>query len=274
MSLGQARVSQRTGEPVQHGRSRSAPWFDEECGRLKRVVIDARESGDAERLRCARRQFNSVAQRKRRAHRRKRMEDLLGEISLAPKRFWDAFRPKPRQMPAHLQNPSVWTRPMRVALNPSTAEQLQPGIMEGSPPAADGSVLTVPITADEIRQAFARLRNYKSAGYAGCPTELPKYAFLEEDVESPLPSGADMASNFAELLNAVFSCGTVPQSWNAVLVVPVFKKGDRSDPRNYRPTSVGEVYVKLYATVLMRVLWTGWRQTILGPHVRLALGRV
>ena len=250
MMISQSRVSQRTGQAIQRGRSQAAPWFDEECDRLKRCVMDARRSGDSEHLRCARRRFNSVAQRKRRAHRRKRMQQLLGEISLAPKRFWDAFKPKAQELPSQLQNPAAWTQPMQRALNPEVPEHLEPGIMEGSPPPADGTALTLPITAAEVRQAFAKLKNYKSSGCAGCPTELFKYAILEEDADSPLPPEADMASNLAELLNAVFCQGIVPESWNAVLVIPVFKRGDRLDTRNYRPISVGEVYAKLYATIL------------------------
>ena len=82
-------------------------------------------------------------------------------------------------------------------------------------------MLTSPISAVEVRQAFSKLKNYKSSGNSGCPTEVFKYAILEDDPESPLPLEADIAERLAQLLNAVFCQGSVPQSWNAVLVIPM-----------------------------------------------------
>ena len=37
----------------------------------------------------------------------------------------------------------------------------------------------------------------------------------------------------------------VPQEWRDALIVPLFKKGNRSDPRNYRPVSLTSVVWKV-----------------------------
>src|SRR6218665_1518962 len=39
--------------------------------------------------------------------------------------------------------------------------------------------------------------------------------------------------------------GDVPQEWRDALIVPLFKKGNRSDPGNYRPVSLTSVVCKV-----------------------------
>lgn len=145
---------------------------------------------------------------------------------------------------------------MRLALNPPARDApLEPGIMEGSPPPANGTVLSLPAERSEVVAALSSLRNYKAAGSGGCPTELFKYALLpDDDLAFPLTPAADVAQHLADSLNACFMGGEVPAIWNVVLVSPVFKRGDRANTSNYRPISVGGYFSKLYAIVLDRRL--------------------
>ena len=174
------------------------------------------------------------------------------------KQFWDALSLPDKQLPQQLQSPLAWTDTMRDALNPEgQGSPVEPGIMEGSPPPAEGSELSNPITRQEVVTALNALKNYKSCGASGCPTELFKYALLPDDPACPLPEHADVAIHLTRLLNIVFEAGEVPCDWNEVLVSPVFKRGDRADTTNYRPISVGDSLEKLYAVVLNTRL-VGW----------------
>ena len=89
------------------------------------------------------------------------MTDLLGQLRSPHecKQFWNALGlPRPH-LPAQLRSPLAWTQPMREALNPPDPSiPLQPGIMEGSPPSADGAALSVSITRDEVVSALCTLR--------------------------------------------------------------------------------------------------------------------
>ena len=244
--------------------SRQKPWFDDQCRQLKAAVKAERAAGASvasARLRQARAAFKKAARRKRRQYRRQRVTDLLAQ-SRDPqqcKQFWDALTLPAGRLPQQLQSPLAWTDTMRDALNPAgNSDSIEPGIMEGSPPPADGSVLSNPITREEVVAALCALKNYKSCGASGCPTELFKYALLpDDDPSSPLPEHADVANHLTRLLNVVFHAGEVPGDWNEVLVSPVFKHGDKANMTNYRPISVGDSLEKLYAIVLNARL-VGW----------------
>eukprot|EP00057_Strongylocentrotus_purpuratus_P023156 XP_011677630.1 PREDICTED: RNA-directed DNA polymerase from mobile element jockey-like [Strongylocentrotus purpuratus] len=54
----------------------------------------------------------------------------------------------------------------------------------------------------------------------------------------------------AEIFNESMSTGCVPKSWKSANVVPLFKKGKKSDPGNYRPISLTSVIGKIMETVV------------------------
>ena len=44
--------------------------------------------------------------------------------------------------------------------------------------------------------------------------------------------------------------GDVPQEWRDTLIVPLSKKGNRSDPGNYRPVSLTSVVCKVMERIV------------------------
>ena len=63
-----------------------------------------------------------------------------------------------------------------------------------------------------------------------------------------------MASETAPCLSLVFAAslhqGTVPQDWKLALVTPLFKKGNRKEPSNYRPISLTCIFSKLLEHII------------------------
>ena len=55
------------------------------------------------------------------------------------------------------------------------------------------------------------------------------------------------------IYNTSLSLGTVPDSWKEGNIIALFKKGDKSDPGNYRPVSLTSVICKLMEK-LVRVI--------------------
>lgn len=56
----------------------------------------------------------------------------------------------------------------------------------------------------------------------------------------------------SSIMEASFRQSTLPQAWKHALVTPIFKKGDKLDPDNYRPVSVVPIVAKIAEKVILK----------------------
>jgi len=63
-----------------------------------------------------------------------------------------------------------------------------------------------------------------------------------------------LASPLTELFSLIYSYGLLPGIWKQAIVVPIYKKGTKSDPENYRPISLTCTCCKIYETLLKQHL--------------------
>jgi hypothetical protein len=87
----------------------------------------------------------------------------------------------------------------------------------------------VNITARAVKE---KIRNLKTESAAG-PDEIgPKFLKeLEAEITPPL----------VDIFKKSFETGEVPEDWKTANVTPIFKKGSKADPGNYRPVSLTSV---------------------------------
>ena len=62
--------------------------------------------------------------------------------------------------------------------------------------------------------------------------------------------GGLLSPVLARLFNSVFRSGRVPRDWLLGAITAIHKKGDTSNPNNYRGITVGHVLGKLFALML------------------------
>ena len=98
--------------------------------------------------------------------------------------------------------------------------------------------LDSPITQLEIVNSIKRLKKGKAHSIDLIVNEM-----LIEFKDILLPSLVDM-------FNKILSSGYFPSSWSSAVIVPVFKKGDRSEPNNYRDISLISCLCKLFTSIL------------------------
>ena len=84
-----------------------------------------------------------------------------------------------------------------------------------------------------VANLLSNLDDHKASGLDGIPATLLK----------------KLATVISPVLTIVFQAflhqGLVPMDWKSANIVPIFKKGERCNPSNYRPVSLTCIYSKL-----------------------------
>lgn len=65
----------------------------------------------------------------------------------------------------------------------------------------------------------------------------------------------------AKVFTYINSTGIIPEGWRKSVIFPIFKKGDRSKPHNYRPISLLNISSKIYTRFLLWKLTSWWKKT-------------
>ena len=99
-----------------------------------------------------------------------------------------------------------------------------------------------PVTRYEILQQLSSLKVNKSTGLDGIPARF-------------LKDGASvLADPVAHIVNLSITSEVVPSSFKDARVSPLFKKGSKMDPGNYRPVSILNVLSKVLERTVHRQL--------------------
>jgi hypothetical protein len=92
--------------------------------------------------------------------------------------------------------------------------------------------LNVPIKSDEILKAIKTLKNGKSATIDSVSNEMIKYGM------------ALLLLSLTKLFILIFMTGTFPKAWNESFITLIHKKGNKSDPSNYRGISITTIKLR------------------------------
>jgi len=89
-----------------------------------------------------------------------------------------------------------------------------------------------------VKKQLTKLNAHKATGPDCIPT-----AILREAAD-------ELAPVVSKLYQHSLNTGTVPKDWRDALIVPVFKKGEKHQPSNYRPVSLTSVVCKVLEHVV------------------------
>ena len=93
-------------------------------------------------------------------------------------------------------------------------------------------------TPGKIAKKIKKTKDNKSTGVDGIPPKLLKE--IVEQISTPL----------AKVYNSSLEEGIVPSEWKEANITPLFKKGSRNKPDNYRPVRFTSVVCKLLETLI------------------------
>ena len=97
---------------------------------------------------------------------------------------------------------------------------------------------SVCITSDIVFNKLSALKSNKSPG----PNGLNPLVIKEAAVQLCIP--------LSILFRKSFDKGHLPDDWKRANIVPVFKKGESSDPGNYRPISLTSIVYKVFEAIV------------------------
>jgi len=98
-------------------------------------------------------------------------------------------------------------------------------------------------SADIIARNLHLTKNFSSCG----PDNIPYIALKA--------GGHLLLEQLSRLFQLSFNSGSVPSQWKISCVTPIFKKGNRRDPGNYRPVSLTCCIYKVMEACIREVMW-------------------
>jgi hypothetical protein len=97
-----------------------------------------------------------------------------------------------------------------------------------------------------LQRHLKRMRNLAAPGLDGIPYLLLKHG------------GLFLLQQLSKFFQYCLDNCVTPEQWKVASIVPIFKKGNRSSPSNYRPISLTSSMAKLMEACVREVIWNFW----------------
>jgi uncharacterized protein YdcH (DUF465 family) len=104
----------------------------------------------------------------------------------------------------------------------------------------------------EVEIAIAKLKKYKSRSNDQIPAELIQAV------------GEMLLSAIHKLINSIWNKEQLPDEWKESIIVPIHKKGDKTDCNNYRGISLLSTSYKILSNILLSRLSLRMQMKLLG----------
>ena len=232
-------------------RRRLPPWFDatvraalrvKEAAfrRLRRVGGRAAERDFADR----RRELKSVSEAKYFEY----LKNLTDDFNTNPKRVWSFYKCLSKKSSIS---------PVLISPNGSqvTCDQARSSLLNDSFAAkfTDPAVTRLPFSPAYHLDNLTHFSVTDAAVLAALKSVSPYKACGPDNVSARIVAecAEELAVPLAILCRASVASGVFPNRWKGANIVPIFKKGDRRDPNNYRSVSL----LPLFGKVLERIVF-------------------
>lgn len=238
-----SRKSFKTFQPSSHSKTK---WFDQDCHeskhKLKEILKILRKNSNQTNFnsyKTSLREYKKLCTLKKNSY----LEKINSELSSCKdsKSFWQIIKNFKRVN--YNQNsiePSKWcnyfstTFKSNITLGGDSDCQL----LSGNYFSFSDQYLDGDITMQELQGVVKNLKCGKAPGWDSLKPEFFKYL------------GSSSLTAICNTFNKIFSSGSVPPQWILITINPIYKKGDVTNPANYRPISLIPVITKIFTSIL------------------------
>ena len=226
-------------------------WFDNECemakenllnlGRLRTRLPD--NANIRLGLNASRRMFRKLLRRKKYKYQNRKYDDLCKLKSENPKDFWRAAKKlkitkDTKNQPAvDIQTFYDYFKKLNESSKNDTIANNDLTHRCNNDNTNETGILDFQFTEDEIKNGIKTLKNGKSPG-----KDLISNEFLKLAQES-------LVGIIAAIFNSVLTTGIFPKSWASGYIIPIHKKGSKTDPENYRGITILSHLGKLFTSL-------------------------
>ena len=236
---------------IKPGRKSNNPWITKEIKDMVLEKLIARRAKDIVHSRKTVSRFNNVnntVKKKIEEAKQTHYKSKVIENKDNSQKLWRILR---EIAPSNL---NIKEQPIAVDLsaeafndyfvNIGVEIQEQINTMQGdtditSTKAIDGATLMIaPTTVEKVQQVLKRIPTNKAPGYDGIPVKALIYGAPE------------LLGPLTRLINRTIETEQIPRGLKHAEVTPIFKAGDRLNPKDYRPISV----LPLVSKVLERII--------------------
>jgi len=244
-----AAISRVTQEYVPTRRTlarQTHPWIDGHLRKLTRRKYrahkKAKQTGNPTDWSRYNRLKTQVQKDIRQSHRRYMTNIISTSYKERPKQFWSYIKSRKQEAVgiAPLKNRDGFihsdSKAKAEILNDqfrSVFTEEDTTTMPDKGPSPHPTMADITIQSKGVRKQLAGLNAHKASGPDGISNAILKIAADE------------LAPVLTRLYQQSLDSGEVPSDWREALVVPVFKKGEKHLPSNYRPVSLTSVVCKV-----------------------------
>lgn len=167
------------------------------------------------------------------------------DLHRAQKKVWGMLRNRKKPVNEYIQTntikPKEWKKHLKTLYEDTEENELEEPYRGNEESEMDYS-----ITEKAIQQATRKLKNRKTPGPDGITNEMIKYG------------GDALRKKLTTLYNNVIKFGRPSTQWKESIIIHIFKRGTKIDPKNYRGITLLSAVLKLMTKILAeRIAQTG-----------------
>lgn len=231
-----------------NGRPNTKPWFTEEVKAIaetkRRAFLKSRSEQTRETYQnyvTVRNRVNSRIREIKNEYWRRFSVDMEHDMYGSQKRIWKLLRGLKKSTNESVEIKSInedrWMQYFQRLYDDGDITEW--GVdADGDERHGDDTDEQILITFEQVSDAVKKLKNRKTPSEDQISNELIKYG------------GKTLLQEITSLFRKILKAGKVPKEWKQSITIPLFKKGDRKEPSNYRGITLLSCVLKLLTNII------------------------
>lgn len=235
---------------------RKSTWFNNECRRSKSSFLEAKRRFLSCKTEQSKLDFlqkrNLFVKTKRRARwefYNKEKRNLSSICKTAPRKFWKYLNKfKNRNNITNELDMQRFVTHFSDNSNNTNGHLFSSSNDDIRTDTLNIELLDTAITVQEVQKTISKLKRYKSSDIDNNVADF----FIDANLF--------ISPYLCLIFNNIFNSGVYPEAWTKGVIVPIHKKGDKSNPSNYRGITLINVMGKIFS-LLLRNRLNKWCET-------------